>query len=130
MTAYEQIIHDKVVAVRTRQLGLLYRVLPDPDLIRITHKNALYPDIIVIDNNNVLFIEEVATENSITEHERDTRWLGYTKLGYPFNLIVPKSKIVRAEQLIKGFNINKLFSYELNEVDIKFRQLMNNMNIM
>ena len=124
MSTYEQIIHGHVVAARTRQLGLLYKVLADPEIIKSTYQNDWYPDIIVIDKkNNVLYIEEVATENSITEHERDEHWLVYTKLGYPFNLIIPKSKIVIAEQLIKGLNINKLFYYELNKIDIKFRQI-------
>jgi len=36
---------------------------------------------------------------------------------------VPQAKIVIAEQLIKGLNINKLFYYELNKIDIKFRQI-------
>jgi len=123
MTTYEQIVHNHVVLARTRQLGLLYKVLADPEIIKSTYQNDWYPDIIVIDNNNVLFIEEVATENSITEHERDEHWLVYTKLGYPFNLIVPQAKIVIAEQLIKGLNINKLFYYELTPIGVRFRQV-------
>ena len=124
MSTYEQIIHGHVVAARARQLGLLYKVLADPEIIKSTYQNDWYPDIIVIDNkNNVLYIEEVATENSVTEQERDARWLGYSKLGYSFNLIVPKSKIVIAEQLIKGLNINKLFYYELTPIGVRFRQV-------
>ena len=125
ISIYEQIIHDQVVAARAQALGVLYQVVADPDIIKRTYQHNLYPDIIVLDNkNNVLYLEEVATETSITEHERDKLWLGYTKLGYPFNLIVPKAKIAGAEKLIKSLNVNKLYYYELNHIDIKFRHIL------
>jgi len=125
ISIYEQIIHDQVVAARAQALGALYQVLADPDIIKRTYQHNLYPDIIVVDHkNHVLYLEEVATENSITEQERDKHWLGYTKLGYPFNLIVPRSTIKKTEKLINGLSINKIYYYELNHIEIKFRQII------
>jgi hypothetical protein len=123
---HEQIEHDQVVIARVKQLGLFYRVLADPDIIRSEHANGLYPDIIVMDEeNNVLFIEEIETENLVTEKSRNERWIKYSKLGYPFNLIVPKSQEAKAKQLANGLNIHKLYYYKLTPLGIRFRQVYN-----
>lgn len=123
---HEQTEHDQVVSARAQQLELLYRVLADLDIIRSEYTNDLYPDIIVVDkNNSVLFIEEVETESSVTEKIRNKRWIKYSKLGYPFNLIVPKSQEPRAKQLANGLNIHKLYYYKLTPIGIRFRQVYN-----
>jgi hypothetical protein len=125
MNTYEQAEYEQVVSTRAKQLGLFYRVLADPDIIRSANKSGLYPDIIVLDKkNNVLFIEQVEPESSITEKKRDEHWIHYCELGYPFNLIVPKSQELEARRLIKGLNIHKLYYYELTAVGIKFRQVI------
>ena len=114
-----------MVTARAEQLGMFYRVLADPDIIRSSHIYGFYPDIIVIDKkNNVLFIEEVETESSVTEKKRDEHWVHYSELGYPFNLIVPRSQELKARQLIKGLNVHKLYYYELTSFGIKFRQVI------
>ena len=126
VNVYEQTEHEQVVTARAEQLGMFYRVLADPDIIRSSHIYGFYPDIIVIDKkNNVLFIEEVETESSVTEKKRDEHWVHYSELGYPFNLIVPRSQELKARQLIKGLNIRKLYYYILTKVGIKFRQVSN-----
>jgi hypothetical protein len=123
---HEQIEHDQVVAARARQLELMYKVLADPDIIRSEQTKGLYPDIIVIDKNNtVLFIEQVETEGSVTEKARNKRWINYSKLGYPFNLIVPKPQEAKAKQLANGLNIHKLYYYKLTPIGIRFRQVYN-----
>jgi hypothetical protein len=125
MNTYEQTEHDQVIAARGKQLGVFYRVLADPDVIRNRYSNDVYPDIIVIDRkNNVVFIEEIESESSVTDNERNHRWASYSELGYPFNLIVPKSKELEAKNLIKGLNIHKLYYYELTVVGIRFRQVI------
>ena len=114
-----------MIAARGKQLGVFYRVLADPDVIRSTYSHGVYPDIIVIDRkNNVVFIEEVESESSVTENERNKQWVSYSRLGYPFNLIVPRCKELEARHLIKGLNIHKLYYYELTVVGIKFRQVI------
>jgi hypothetical protein len=125
MNTYEQTEHEQVIAARSKQLGMFYRVLADPDVIRNTYSHDVYPDIIVIDRkNNVLFIEEVETEGSVTENERYNQWASYSKFIYPFNLIVPRSQELKAKKLIKGLNIHKLYYYELTSIGIKFRQVI------
>jgi hypothetical protein len=123
---HEQTEHEQVVAARVKQLKFLYRVLADPDIIRSDHTKGLYPDIIVMDEKNkVLFIEEIETEGSVTEKARNKRWINYSKLGYPFNLIVPKPQESKAKQLANGINIHKLYYYKLTPIGIRFRQVYN-----
>jgi hypothetical protein len=123
---YEQTKHDQIVIARAKQLSLFYRVLADPDIIRSDHTKGLYPDIIVMDKDNtVLFIEQVETESSVTEKARNKRWIKYSKLGYPFNLIVPKPQETKARQLINGLNIHKLYYYKLTPIGIRFRRIYN-----
>ena len=124
MNTYEQTEHEQVIVARSKQLGTFYRVLADPDVIRSTYSHDVYPDIIVIDRkNNVVFIEEVESESSVTDNERNNHWVSYSGLGYPFNLIVPRCKELEARHLIKGLNIHKLYYYELTAIGIKFRQV-------
>jgi hypothetical protein len=75
-----------------------------------------------------LFIEEIETESSVTEKSRNERWIKYSKLGYPFNLIVPKSQEFKAIPLIRGLNLHKLYYYKLTPIGIRFRQV-NNLDI-
>jgi hypothetical protein len=125
MNAYEQTEHEQVIAARAKQLETFYRVLADPDVIRNTYTQGIHPDIIVIDRkNNVVFIEEVESESSVMDNERNNHWVCYSELGYPFNLIVPRCKELEARQLIKDLNIHKLYYYELTAVGIKFRQVI------
>jgi hypothetical protein len=117
---YELTEHQQVILARVNQLRLFYKV--HASLVK--HVIDAYPDIIVLDQKNkVLFIEQVATEHSITKRTKDTQWSRFAHLGHPFNLIVPKSKLVQAKELIKELTINKLYYYELIHVDIKFRHL-------
>ena len=117
---YELTEHQQVVLARVNQLRLFYRV--HANLVK--HVIDAYPDIIVLDKKNkVLFIEQVATEHSITKSIKDKEWTRFARLGYPFNLIIPKSKIMQVKELIKELTINRLYYYELIHVDIKFRHL-------
>ena len=125
-SVHEQTEHEQVIVARAKQLELMYRVLADPDIIRNEHTKGLYPDIIVMDEkNNVLFVEEIETESSVTKKARNERWIKYSKLGYHFNLIIPKSQELKAKQLVNGFNIHKLYYYKLTPTGIRFRQVHN-----
>jgi hypothetical protein len=122
---YEPDEHDQVVAARVKQLELLYRVLADPDIIRSEDTNGLYPDIIVMDRNNtVLFVEQVETEGSLIERSRNDQWMRYLRLGYPFNLIVPSSQVLKAKQLTEGIKIHKLYFYKLTPSGFGFYQIL------
>jgi hypothetical protein len=117
---YELTEHQQVILARVNQLSLFYKV--HANLVK--HGIDAYPDIIVLDQKNkVLFIEQVATEHSITKRTKDKQWSRFAHLGHPFNLIVPKSKIVQAKRLIRNITINRLYYYELLHIDIKFRHL-------
>lgn len=125
VSGYEQVEHEQVVAARVNQLSLFYRVNANLDRLGRACKNDLYPDIIVMDKqNNVLFIEHVETESSVTESARNECWTRYSRLGYPFHLIVPKSKIVKAERLLSGLNINRLYYYIPARIDFSFRKVL------
>ena len=122
---YEQVEHEQVIAARVKQHGLFYRVNANLDNASSGYRKDCYPDIIVIDKkNNVLFIEEVETESSLTENVRNEKWMRYSELGYPFNLIVPKSKIVEARQLLNGLNISRLYYYQAFVIDFRFRKVI------
>jgi hypothetical protein len=101
-------------------------VLVDLDIIRYEYTIGLYPDIIVMDEKyNVLFVEHVETERSVTKKSRNERWANYSKFGYPFNLIVPKSQKAKARNLINGLNVHKLYYYEQTPIGIRFREVIN-----
>jgi hypothetical protein len=117
---YELTEHQQVVLARVNQLRLFYKV--HANLVK--HVTDAFPDIIVLDKKNkVLFIEQIATEHSVTKNTKDKEWRHFAHLGHPFNLIVPKSKIVQAKRLIRNITINRLYYYELLHIDIKFRHL-------
>jgi hypothetical protein len=125
-SVHEQIEHEEVVIARVKQLELLYRVLADPDIIRSDHTKGLFPDIIVMDEkNNVLFVEQVETESSVTEKARNKRWINYSKLGYPFNLIIPSTELLKARYLMNGLKINRLYFYKSTPFGIRFYQVHN-----
>jgi hypothetical protein len=117
--------HDQVVAARVKQLALLYRVLADPDIIRSDHTKGLFPDIIVMDRDNtVLFVEQVETDGSLIERSRNDQWMRYLKIGYPFNLIVPSSQVLKAKQLTEGIKIHKLYFYKSTPSGFSFYQML------
>lgn len=126
LSDYEQVEHEQIVAARVNQLRMFYRVNASLDRVKCSSIHNLYPDIIVMDEkNNVLFIEEVETEGSVTKRERNEQWIRFSELGYPFHLIVPKSKIVKAKKLVEGLTINKLYYYILIKMDVSFRHVIN-----
>jgi hypothetical protein len=123
---YEQTEHEQVVAARAKQLELFYMVLADPDIIRSDHTKGLFPDIIVMgEKNNVLFVEQVETESSVTKKSRNEQWASYSRLSFPFNLIVPSTELLKARYLINGLKIHKLYFYKPTRFGIRFYQVHN-----
>jgi len=123
---HEQIEHEQVVAARVKQLELLYRVLADPDIIRSEYKKGIYPDIIVMDEkNNVLFVEHIETERSVTKKSRNEQWARYSRLNFPFNLIVPSTELVKTRHLINGLKINGLYFYKSTPFGFQFYRVHN-----
>lgn len=122
----EQIEHEQVVATRVKQLELMYRVIADPDIIRNDHTKGLFPDIFVMDEkNNVLFVEHVETESSVTKKSRNEQWTRYSRLSFPFNLIVPSTELLKARYLMNGLKINRLYFYKTTPFGIRFYQVHN-----
>jgi hypothetical protein len=120
----EQSEHAQVVAARAQQFGLLYNVLTVLDCEDSVHLDGAFPDIIVMnERNTVIFIEEVETETSVTEQTRNDKWLRYAEYGYPLNLIVPKSQVLKARQILDGIDIHHLYFYQLTPIGVKFRQV-------
>lgn len=123
---FEQIEHDRIVAARTKQLGLLFRVLADPEITKNSPASGLYPDIIVIDDDHkIIYIEEVETESTVIKKSRNEQWAHYSRLRFPFNLIVPSTELLKARYLIKGLKIHKLYFYKPTRFGIRFYQVHN-----
>jgi hypothetical protein len=124
MNSHEKAEHDMVVATRVGQLGLIYEANANINGRNMTGVDELYPDIIVIDKNReIIFIEEIETESTITENQRDVKWKRYSNLECSFNLIVPESQVLRAQHLINGLFLNRLYYYKITPIGIRFRQV-------
>jgi len=68
-------------------------------------KNAevagLYPDVVAKQENGMIVVEEIETEDSVTQDECENQWKPYSELGYQFNLIVPKDSLNLAQKFIR-----------------------------
>jgi hypothetical protein len=70
-----------------------------------------YPDIVVLDKtNNLYLIEEVETEDTVTEEEAK-EWKNFANFGVLLNLIVPEEKLEEAKQLSKDITNIRIQTY-------------------
>lgn len=113
----EQSKHDRIVqaSADTYKSGKIYT---NPDGEKNTSISGLYPDVIVSRPNGII-IEEVETESSINEHEKD-QWKKYASLGYRFHLIVPWSMKDTARYLVRDIPIDRLQWYWIENGSVRF----------
>lgn len=91
--------------------------------------NKQYPDVCIwkpsspgSNSGDVSIIEEIETEESVTENEAE-QWKDYASLGIQmFRLIVPKSKVSTAKQIVekKKISVTEIWSYTITNGTISF----------
>ncbi|MEM3629256.1 MAG: hypothetical protein QXE06_07815 [Candidatus Bathyarchaeia archaeon] len=119
--------HDNVV----EYLATIYRnqypkVYTNPDGQKNTNIKGhedVYPDILVADEQNILiFIEEVETEDTVTEEHAKEQWIPYSKVRTTFYLRVPFGSQNTARNILAKLGINaivKCYSIAQNQVTLK-----------
>jgi hypothetical protein len=119
--------HDKVI----EYLASIYRtqypkVYTNPNgqkNVNIKGHEDIYPDILVADEQNILkFIEEVETEDTVTEEHAKEQWVPYSKVGTTFYLRVPFGLQNSARNILAKLSINaivKCYSIAQNQVALK-----------
>lgn len=91
--------------------------------------NKQYPDVCVwkpsfpgSNSGDVSVIEEIETEESVTDNEAE-QWKDYASLGIQmFRLIVPKSKVSTAKQIVekKKIAVTEIWSYTITNGTVSF----------
>lgn len=81
-----------------------------------------YPDII-IEKDDKLVIEEVETSDSVTENE-SKQWEEYSKLGFRFNLLVPRWYGNEAKKIISARGISNIYLVEYWYENLKLHWTM------
>lgn len=82
---------------------------------------GLYPDVVAKRSDGTIVIEEIETESSVTEDECDNQWKPYSKLGYQFNLVVPKASLGLAQRFVRKSQLKvTLQGYTISGNDVKF----------
>lgn len=119
--------HDNVV----EYLANIYRnqypkVYTNPDGQKNTNIKGhedVYPDILVADEQNILiFIEEVETEDTVTEEHAKEQWVPYSKVKTTFYLRVPFGSQNTARNILAKLGVNavvKCYSITQNQVTLK-----------
>jgi len=119
--------HDKVI----EYLANIYRnqypkVYTNPDgekNMGIKGHEGIYPDILVANEQNILeFIEEVETEDTVTEEHAKEQWVPYSKVRTTFYLRVPFGSQDIARSILTKLNINaivKCYSITQNQVTLR-----------
>lgn len=121
-----QATHDKVVrdiAASTRYLAKLGRVGTNPGSEKNYRVDGEYPDIVVLEYGTGTPVEigEVETEDSITETEAWLQWVGYGRLGPPFDLFVPAITYSKARDIVQksGVKLREIVLYNYEQGKIK-----------
>ena len=103
----EQAEHDLVIEESARTYrdkeGIAYT---NPGTEKNNEIDGLYPDVVAREKNGLLVIEEIETENTVTEDECQRQWKPYSKLSYLFRLVVPKGKLNVAQSIINRSNLS------------------------
>ena len=131
--------HDLVVRESARTYGEQekkgYKVTTNPDGEKNfyvgTEQNQKFPDIVVWEpsspqstGGNVLIIEEVETDESVTE-DHATQWKEYGDLGISvFRLIVPKTRASTAKSIVdtKKIRVSEIWSYVMHNGSVSFEK--------
>jgi hypothetical protein len=118
----KQSVHDSVVRASAETYSGKGTVYTNPNGQMKYEIHGHYPDIIVLksDGSGGTIIEEIETEETVNEQERDNQWKPYASLGYTFKLIVPKNKVQDAQELVKELNVDQVQSYTIQNGRIYF----------
>jgi len=79
-----------------------------------------FPDVVITDQNNyLLVVEEIETEDTVTEEEKK-QWEEYAGFGAKFNLVVPEAKLSDAFELIQSIDNMNIQGYRIKNGHIEF----------
>ena len=109
-TAHKQDEHDRVITALERVYKKRrFRVYKNPDGEQNTNIKGhldLWPDLIVVDaGKRVRFIEEVETEDSVSEVHAREQWVPYSRIGTDFYLRVPYGSHSRARSILRSLGL-------------------------
>lgn len=110
-TTLKQDEHDGVIeALEQVYRKRRHRVYKNPDGEQNTNIKGhpdLWPDLIVVDaENRVRFIEEVETEDSVSELHAREQWVPYSRIGTDLYLRVPYGSHTRARRIVRSLGLN------------------------
>jgi len=116
--------HDKVIEYLENTYRKQYpKVYTNPNgekKMNIKGHEDLYPDVLVVNEQNILqFIEEVETEDSVTEEHAKEQWIPYSKVNTSFYLRVPLGSQVNARKILADLKITatvRCYSITKNQV--------------
>lgn len=102
--------HDKVIdTLYTGYKKQYLKVWKNPNKeknMSIKEHPDLYPDILVANEQNILeFIEEVETEDSVTEAHAKEQWIPYSKVRTTFYIRVPLGSQGKARKILAALKI-------------------------
>ncbi len=63
--------------------------------------DGLYPDVLATERDGVAAVEEIETENTVTEDECESQWKPYSELACLFKLVVPLGRMGLAKEYIQ-----------------------------
>lgn len=115
--------HDKVVeaSANTWRQNSNQVAHTNPDgFKRFSVGETSFPDVVITDiQNRLLAVEEVETEDTLTEEGLD-QWKEYSSFNVPLNLIVPAEKVLDAQTLISGIVNIKIQGYVIESGNVRF----------
>lgn len=102
--------HDKVIDILATKYKQKYpKVYTNPNGQKntsIKEHPDIYPDVVVANEQNTLqFIEEVETEDSVTEDHAKEQWIPYSKVRTTFYLRVPLGSQGNARKILQKLKI-------------------------
>lgn len=107
-TPEEQKIHDMVLADSAKS----YLAVTTAENIKtnaggqeIYEIEGFYPDLVAKLPTGEIIIEEVETESTINEQEKQ-QWRRLSALGYDFRLIVPLNKLETVKPMVADLTVN------------------------
>ena len=110
----EQKIHDMVLADSAQS----YLAVTTAENIKtnaagqeIYEIDSIYPDLVAKLPTGEIIIEEIETESTVNEQERQ-QWRQLASLGYDFRLIVPLNKLETVKSMVADLTVN-IQAYEV-----------------
>jgi hypothetical protein len=115
--------HDLVVQASADTYPATDTVYTNPNGERNCPVGGVYPDIVALRGTGDLetvTIEEIETEDSVNSTERDHQWRRYAALGCTFHLVVPRTMLSVARDLIRGIDVDLLQWYVIENGQVYF----------